>query len=168
MHPDERLSPAGDPGRLAIRQLTASDRPALAFVFRRLGDRSRYQRFLGIKTSLSSPELDRLTSVDHWHHEALIACSPTPRTPIGVARYARCEQFDLAELAVTVADDWQRRGVGRTLLTALRAQALHAGIRRFTATLLSDNHGALALAKEFDRSAVIGQDTGEAKLMLQL
>jgi len=168
VHPDERLSPAGDPSQLAIRQLTPCDRPALAFVFRTLGARSRYQRFHGIKTSLSSPELDRLTSVDHWHHEALIAWSPTPRTPIGVARYARCEAFDLAELAVTVADPWQRRGVGRALLLALRALALHAGIRRFTATLLWENHGALALAKELDRSAVVGQDTGVAELMLQL
>src|SRR5271155_1689525 len=124
------LLPAG----VLIRELASFDRAAIAFAFGRLGEQSRYQRFLAVKPRLSERELDRLTAVDHWHHEALIAWSPPPpRAPIAVARYVRQADFDAAELAIAVSDDWQRRGVGRALLLGLRERAMRAGVRRFTA-----------------------------------
>jgi GNAT superfamily N-acetyltransferase len=132
---------------LEIRELTAGDRPALEFIFRRLGDESRYQRFLTPKRTLSPPEVGRLITVDHWHHEALIAWSPVPRAPVAVARYIRGRQFDVAELAVTVVDEWQRRGVGTELSRALRDRAHRAGIRCFTATMLWGNRGALEVVR---------------------
>jgi RimJ/RimL family protein N-acetyltransferase len=149
---------------MLIREVTAADRAALAYVFDHLGEQSRYQRFLSINSELGARELDRLIDVDHWHHEALIACSPIPRAPIGVARYVRGEEFDLAELAIAVVDDWQRRGVGAQLALALRDRALRAGIRRFTATMLSSNRGALALARRLGPCAVIRADTDVIEL----
>lgn len=156
--------PGTAPVGLLIRELTAADRVALALIFRRLGERSRYQRFLGIKTELGAPELDHLTDVDHWHREAVIAWSPVPRAPIGVARYVRCDEFDLAELAITVVDDWQRRGVGGELLLALRERALRAGIHRFAATMLRSNRGALALARRLGPDAAVRTHGGVVEL----
>jgi acetyltransferase len=132
---------------LVIRPLQPGDGPVLTFVFRRLSEQSRYQRFLTAKRRLSDAELARLTAVDHWHHEALIAFSPLPRAPIAVARYVRADAFDVGELAVTVVDAWQRRGVGVALTEALGERAARAGIRRFRATLLRGNRGALALVR---------------------
>jgi GNAT superfamily N-acetyltransferase len=117
----------------------------LAFVFQRMGEQSRYQRFLVAKRRLSEADLARLTAVDHWHHEALVAFSPVPRAPIAVARYVRAGDFDVGELAVAVVDDWQRRGVGGALTAALGERAARAGIRRFRATVPRGNRGALAL-----------------------
>lgn len=142
-------------GGLLIRELESSDRPALLFMFRRLGERSRYQRFLGVKHALSTLELGYMTNLDHWHREALIAWSLPPRSPIGVARYVRSEDFDLAEVAVTVVDEWQRRGVGRLLVLELRERAMRAGIRRFSATMFRDNPGAMALARCFGPIAAV-------------
>ena len=157
MSVSERLPLAPD---LLVRELAACDRPALAFVFGRLGPRSRYQRFLAAKPELDARELERFARVDHWHHDALIAFSPPPRAPVAVARYVRLEDFDTAELAVEVVDAWQRRGVGRALVLALRDRALRAGIRRFRATLLRENRGARALVRELGRveRATIGAD----------
>lgn len=132
---------------LLIRELTPADRPALLFLFGRLGPQSRYQRFLTGKRELTAADLNQLTNVDHWHHEAVLALSPVPRAPVGVARYVRGQDFDQAEVAVTVVDAWQRRGVGSQLLAALKIRALQAGIRVATASLLRDNRGALALAR---------------------
>jgi acetyltransferase len=131
---------------LLIRPYTPLDRPALEFMFGRLSPESRYQRFLTAKRALTAADLARLTAVDHWHHEALLAFSPWPRTPIGIARYVRTEDFDVAEIAVTVVDAWQRRGVGTALMEALRERAAAAGVRRFTYTMLPENRGARALA----------------------
>jgi RimJ/RimL family protein N-acetyltransferase len=142
-------------GGLLIRELASADRFALVFMFSRLGEPSRYQRFLAIKPQLTSADLDFLTDVDHWHHEAVIAFSPPPRAPVGVARYVRSREFDLAEVAVTVVDDWQRRGVGIELMLALRERALRAGIGRFTAMVLRDNRGALRLARRFGTTRAV-------------
>jgi len=132
---------------LAIRELAGADRAVLRFVFGRLGADSRYARFHSVKRELHAADLELLTDVDHWHAEALVAWSPVPRAPIGVGRYVRGPDFDVAELAFAVADEWQGRGVGRALALAVRERAIHAGIRRFTATVLADNRGALALAR---------------------
>ncbi len=146
---------AAHPDGLAIRELARSDQAALGFVFRRLGPDSRYQRFLTPKRELSRGELVRLTDVDHWHHQALIAWSPSPRAPIGVARYVRGDDFDVAELAVVVSDNWQRAGVGAELMRVLAQHAHRAGIRRFTATALAGNRGAIAVARRLDDSLTV-------------
>src|SRR5271155_2178755 len=133
------LLPAG----VLIRELASFDRAAIAFAFGRLGEQSRYQRFLAVKPRLSERELDRLAAVDHWHHEAPIPWSP----PLAAPRYVRRADFDAAELAVAVTDEWQRRGVGCALVRELRERAMRAGVRRFTAVTLAGNPGAHALAR---------------------
>jgi RimJ/RimL family protein N-acetyltransferase len=120
----------------------------VAFTFGHLSQRSRYQRFFMAKMELTPRELAWLVDVDHWHHEALIAYSPPPRAPIGIARYVRLDAFDLAEVAIEVVDGWQRRGVGTALMAALYERALRAGIRRVTMTMLRENQGARALARK--------------------
>jgi acetyltransferase len=131
---------------ILVRPLTHSDRPAVAFALRHLGPRSRYRRYLtAAPLAVGAPELDRLLAVDHWHHEVLIACHLAPRIPVGVCEYVRTDDFETAELAIAVADDWQRHGVGRQLLAELRERAWTAGVRRLSATVLRENVGALAL-----------------------
>jgi GNAT superfamily N-acetyltransferase len=162
-------APTIDPdARVVIRELTRSDRAAVAFAFSRLGKRSRRQRFMAFKPSLSPRELDRLTDVDHWHHEALIALSPPPRAPVGTARYIRLDEFDIAEVAVDVVDAWQQRGVGRALMLALRERALRAGIRGFRATMLRDNRGAQALSRELGPRTHVSASGPEIEVVIAL
>jgi GNAT superfamily N-acetyltransferase len=143
---------------IAVRPLAPSDRRALLFGFAHLSDRSRYQRFLGAVPELRGSQLERLMAVDHWHHEALVAWATGPRRPVAVARYVRAEgDFDLAEVAVAVCDDWQRRGIGRLLAAELGAAARRAGIRSFAGTLLADNRAALRLAAGLGRPVVRGR-----------
>jgi RimJ/RimL family protein N-acetyltransferase len=46
---------------------------------------------------------------------------------------------DLAELAVAVVDDWQGRGMGTGLVTAINARAREEGIERYHAIVSADN-----------------------------
>jgi GNAT superfamily N-acetyltransferase len=91
--------------------------------------------------------------VDHWHHEVLIALHCGPRVPIGVAEYVRTDDFEQAEIAIAIADEWQHQGAGRALMAELRRRALKAGIRRITATTLYDNPGAVHLLHELGPAA---------------
>jgi GNAT superfamily N-acetyltransferase len=156
------------PGELLIRPLCSADRHALKFEFDRLSEESRYQRFLAPKRKLTSGDLDYMLDVDHWHHEALIAWSPLPRSPIADACYVRRDQFDLAEVAITVVDQWQRAGVGRALLSALRDRAAAAGIRRFTASMFLDNRGALALMRELGPLRVVARGGAVVEMVADL
>jgi GNAT superfamily N-acetyltransferase len=133
---------------IEIRPLTHSDRAAVAFALRHLGERSLYQRYLVSYGPPIRREVARLLSVDHWHHEVLLAFHAHPRIPIGVGEYVRADTFDVAEIAIAIGDDWQHQGVGRALMRELRLRALAAGIRRFSATTLYENHAALALIRE--------------------
>jgi RimJ/RimL family protein N-acetyltransferase len=139
---------------ITIRTLAPSDEHALAFMFSRLSERSRYQRYFTARPTLSARELRDLLGVDHWHHEALIAFSPPPRAPIGVARYVRLDEFDAAEIAVEIIDEWQHHGVGTVLLAALADRARAAGIRRFHMSMLRDNRAARSLAGHFGPAIV--------------
>jgi len=129
-----------DGSTVLIRQVRGTDAPLLADGFARLSARSRQLRFLGPKKMLSAAELRYLTYVDHHDHEAIGALSLAEGRGVGVARYIRdADDPRAAEIAVTIADDWQGRGLGTELLTRLSDRARQAGIGRFTATVSADN-----------------------------
>jgi RimJ/RimL family protein N-acetyltransferase len=153
---------------MTVRPLDRSDRAAVAFVFARLSARSRYQRFMFPRRDPTRAELERLVSIDHWHQESVIAFAEAPRRPIGEARYVRLDEFDVADIAVEVIDDWQRRGVGRALLRELRDRALRAGIRHFHASMLAENRGARVLCDGLGRTEVVGLDHGALELVIHL
>ena len=129
-----------DGSTVLIRQVRGTDAPMLADGFARLSTRSRQLRFLGPKKMLSGAELRYLTEVDHHDHEAIGALSPAEGRGVGIARYIRdADDPEAAEIAVTIADDWQGRGLGTELLVRLSDRARQAGIGRFTATVSADN-----------------------------
>jgi len=129
-----------DGSRVLIRPVRSTDAPLLADGFARLSARSRQMRFLTNKSTLSAAELRYFTEVDHHDHEALGALSPADGRGVGIARYVRDRDDPrAAEIAVTIADDWQGRGLGTELLARLSGRARQAGIRRFTALVAADN-----------------------------
>jgi RimJ/RimL family protein N-acetyltransferase len=152
---------AGRPGRAAgrrvvlrdgsevvIRQVRSSDAPLLADGFARLGPESRQLRFLRRKDELTPAELRYFTDIDHHDHEALGALDQTDGRGVGVARYVRdASDPHSAEIALTVVDDWQGRGLGTELLAQLSGRARAAGIRRFTALVSADNAAMTALLR---------------------
>jgi ribosomal protein S18 acetylase RimI-like enzyme len=135
-----------DGARLRVRPIDPADREPLADAFARLSDRSRLQRFLAPKARLSTRELDYLTDVDHVSHEALVAIDETTGEIVGVGRYATGHGGGVvADMALAVADAWQRRGIGHGLAVRLVERARANGIARLTGSTLADNLGARTL-----------------------
>ena len=78
---------------------------------------------------------------------------------VGVARYEPWDQEDAAEVAIVIQDYWQGRGLGAILLNELLRAGDAAGIRRFHAYVLADNHRMLTLlARHTDVQAREPQD----------
>jgi RimJ/RimL family protein N-acetyltransferase len=135
---------------LIIRPVTRADRGRLADAFARLGRESRYERFLHPKPQLSDAELDYFSDVDGVTHDALAAVDPRDGSFVGVARYAVLDDRAMsADLAFSVIDEWQGRGVGTVLLGELLPRAAANGIERFVALTLRDNAPARALLARY-------------------
>ena len=146
--PEGRLVVLRDGSAVAIRQVRSTDAPLLADGFARLSPESRRLRFLRRKDELSAAELRYFTDVDHHDHEALGALDHAAGRGVGVARYVRdAGDPHAAEIALTVVDDWQGRGLGTELLAQLSGRARAAGIRRFTALVSADNAAMTALLR---------------------
>ena len=128
-----------------VRPIDSRDADAFSAWFGRLSDESRRRRFLGPKPRLSARELTYLTEVDHVRHTALVAVDASGAL-IGEARYATERPGDrTADIAVTVADEWQGRGVGSRLAARLIEAARANGMTRLTAITLWDNAAAGSL-----------------------
>jgi GNAT superfamily N-acetyltransferase len=149
--------PEGAP--IVIRPIRDDDGPLLVDGFARLSSESRRLRFLGGKSVLTSNDVRYLTDVDHRDHEALVAVDLDGRG-VGVARFVRDRHRGrTAEVAIVVVDEWQRRGVGRQLLSRLAQRADDEGVRCFTGVMADDNVGVVALLRAAgSRLAITGID----------
>jgi RimJ/RimL family protein N-acetyltransferase len=86
--------------------------------------------------------------VDHHDREALAALNHADGRGVGIARYIRhADDPHAAEIAVTIVDDWQGRGLGTELLMRLSGRARCEGIHRFTALVAEDNTAMAGLLR---------------------
>jgi RimJ/RimL family protein N-acetyltransferase len=157
-----------DGSTVLIRPVRSMDAPLLADGFARLSPQSRWMRFLGTKTSLSAAELRYLTDVDHHDHEAIGALSAADGRGVGIARYVRdTNDPRSAEIAVTIVDDWQGRGLGTELLARLSDRARQAGIDRFTALVSTQNAAMAGLLRKLG-ACLVGRRPGTVEYEVAL
>ncbi len=156
-----------DGAEVRVRPLEPSDRDALAAAFERLSDESRYRRFLGPVEHLGPSTQSYLTDVDHHDHEALAAFDPEGDL-VGVGRYVREDGGATAEAAVTVADEWQGRGLGTALTALLAERALDEGIGTFTASMLAENRDMFELLATVGSVQVTGREGGTIEVEVAL
>jgi acetyltransferase len=112
-----------------------------------MSPRSRYLRFAAPMPSMSEPLLDQMMRLDASRHVVYAALTLDEMAIVGVARFVRTDQKDVAEAAITIADDWQGHGLGFELLRSIVEHARAADIERLIATTLSENGAALRLAR---------------------
>jgi GNAT superfamily N-acetyltransferase len=135
-----------DGTRLAVRALERKDKDALREGIEHLSPDSRYLRFFSALNTVSAAQLGYLTTLDHQRHEALVAIVPSTDEGIALARYVvEAQEPITAEVAVTVNDAWQGRGVGTALLHRLADYAHTRGVARFSALILPENAPMLRL-----------------------
>lgn len=158
-----------DGSRVRIRQGGSSDRELLRRGFERLSPESRYRRFLTPMPELTEDVLRYLTEIDHHDHESMIALEEDTGEGIGVARYVRDpDRPEAAEVAVTVIDDWQGRGLGTLLLEVISARAREDGITTFTALMLATNKEMMDLFNRLDPVRITDQAAGTVEIEVSI
>ena len=133
-----------DGARLPVRPMRPEDVELELAFFRGLSERSRYQRFMQQLSELPPRLLARFTQLDYDRELALVALDEGRFVSVG--RYAPNPDGTTAEFALTVADEWQGKGIGRALLERLCSSARDAGYAALYGNILADNHDMLHLA----------------------
>ena len=131
-----------DGSAIALRPLGAGDGQLLAAGFERLSPVSRYRRFLSPVPRLTDSMLAFLTSVDGSDHRAWggLVDEPGGVVGAGVVRWVRSKtEPGVAEMAVTVIDDYQGRGLGGLLVDVAVLDAFAHGVDRFEGLVLGEN-----------------------------
>jgi len=135
-----------DGSRVRVRPIRPEDAELELRFFRRLSERSRYHRFMQHLPELPPRMLARFTQLDYDRELALVALDPESGEFIAVGRYAPNADGTSAEFALTVADEWQGKGVGSALLKRLCQAARDAGYRALYGYILAGNREMLELA----------------------
>ena len=151
---------------LTVREITIDDIERLRRMFNRLSPDTVYRRFFSPIHEPSRTALLWLTSVDHDHREALVALDGDEI--VGVARYDTRAGGHAAEVAVTVEDAWQHRGLGKRLTKRLARRAVDRGIESFEATVMPDNRQALGLLRKLSPDASVRFDSGSYEATMPL
>ena len=119
-----------DGGTVHVRPVRPSDAERLVAFHSRLSHQSVYYRFFSPRPRLSQDDVTRFTTVDYDDRMALVALLGDDL--IGIASYDRWPGRREAEVAFTVDDEHQGRGVATVLLEHLAVIARSHGMTRFT------------------------------------
>lgn len=139
---------------LRLRPIRPDDDWRLAEMLNAADHRARRQRFPnGSRGAVSAAQLQGLTQVDQRRHVAWVVTLPGGPFEtegggdwlVAEGRYRIAPDGCNAELALMVADAWQRQGIGRWLLRALASHAGQAGVRALHAELSASDTPAVAL-----------------------
>jgi len=141
---------------VTIRPIRLTDVVMESEFIHRLSSETKQFRFLATVNELPAPELVRLCNVDKKHSMAFVATvrQDGREVEIGVSRYAPNSHSDVREVAVTVADEWQHRGLGASLMNQLIRTARTQGIKQLYSVNLSNDTAMSALATELGMSSI--------------
>lgn len=155
-----------------VLPLQRTDRATLAAEFETLAPESRRRRFLAPVMHLSDAMLEHLVDdVDGIDHVALVLCvetRPDVYDPVALARMVRyVDAPDAADLAVTVKDAWQGRGVATALLEVLM-RGRPAGVDRIVTEVFDDNRVSLLMLRHLGHTTVQRLGSGVSEVVVDL
>jgi GNAT superfamily N-acetyltransferase len=129
---DHWIETLNDGSHVLIRPIQAEDRERESDFIERLSPAARHFRFLGEMREASPQLLDQLVNVDYHKTMAFVALVHDNGVlrEVGVSRYAASGDDKHCECAVTVADDWQHRGLAVVLMRHLIGVARRNGFRQ--------------------------------------
>jgi GNAT superfamily N-acetyltransferase len=160
---DEQDVALKDGTAMHLRPIREGDEAGLLALYDRLSPESLYFRFFAVPDK-DAGKAAYLTHVDYEERYAVVA--EAAGAIVGVARWERlADRPGHAEVAFTVADEFQGRGLGGILFRRLAALARGREITIFEAEVLKNNERMLRV---FERSGLptVTRDQGSVLTIL--
>jgi acyl-CoA hydrolase/GNAT superfamily N-acetyltransferase len=158
----EKKATLRDGVEVLLRPIKPTDERMEQELFYSLSDRSIYLRFFSSMGAMPHERVQYYTTIDYEDQMAIVAILEDDREEqmIGVGRYVRDKDSDMAELALLVHDDWQGKGLGTLLHEYLEQIAQSRNIGGFRAEILDQNKRALHVFTKLGRKARTTFDRG--------
>jgi len=154
--------------RILIRGINSEDKHHFRNGINRLSLKSVYYRFNNPLYELNERDLDYFTEVDQVNHVAIgaLALDEQEKPGVGVARFIRLKnESSVAELAITVIDDYQKQGVGSLLLNEILSLANDREVKFFRIFLHTERRYLLQRLLKMDgRIKKVSGETLEVEL----
>jgi GNAT superfamily N-acetyltransferase len=148
-----RTTMALDDGtQINFRPIHPTDEPRMRDLFYALSQQSVYYRWMSHLKRMPRKEIQNYVYIDHREQVAIVGTLPESHGEeiIAVGGYFLNPKTNRAEVAFTVLDDWQNRGIGTYLLGQLIQVAKRYGIAGFTAEVLRQNKAMQAVFHNAD------------------
>jgi acyl-CoA hydrolase/GNAT superfamily N-acetyltransferase len=130
-----------------MRPIKMTDETLLKDLFYSLSDNSLYRRFISRRKDMPHERLQEFVIIDYSREVSIVATITQEEKEIvvGMGQYNVDPNTHTAEVAFTVRDDYQNRGIGNELLSYLTLLARKQGLLGFTAEVLMENRPMLHL-----------------------
>ena len=145
-----------------VRAITAGDGAGLTRFYAALSPDSFESRFHGAGGGIRGSVARYLCGPDHDHREGLVAeAIDADGRPVIIGHVCiEPSNTEEAEMAIAVADAWQRQGVGRAMLAEAILWAQAHGIERLVASVRWGNGAILGLIESMGRPVTFGDCDG--------
>jgi GNAT superfamily N-acetyltransferase len=152
-------------GRPTLAGFETCDSELLKAFLDRLSSSSVYRRFFSPAVKFEQFAASLRTN-GQFERDAIVAldCGEV----VGVAQYSRRAGSDGADMAIVVADAWQRQGVGRELVAALADRGVAAGVTIFAVSIQGDNFAALGLLRQLAPGVRLAFAAGVGEAVIHL
>lgn len=161
--------PVKDNTYLCFKTLGIGDREKFIEGFGKLSQKSRYKRFFGFMKELTEEQIVGFLDTDKKDHIAWTAFDfvNDEAIGVGVGRFKRSKiNPKEAEMALTVIDEYQGKGIGAVLLAILYYLASKSDIEILNGIILHENN---KLIKRFiDLGATIIRTKNEYEMTLPI
>lgn len=143
----ESVETLADGTEVLVRPIKVTDEGLIREFHYQLSEETVYRRYRRPLKALPHRERVRLVNVDYEREMALVVVirRDVREELLGVGRYFVDEETRIAEMAFTVRDDWQDRGIGSLLMSKLIAIARERELAALEAHTQADNHRMIAI-----------------------
>ena len=158
---------------VTLRAARTDDGPKIRRAFRNLERETVYTRFFGYKDDVSDAELARIIGADFERAVALLVTIGTgaDEVVVGGASYVVVDPAATersAELAFTVEEDFQGRGIASLLMRHIIAIARSKGLAQLEADVLSRNLPMLSVFRHCGLPMTVRQEGDVIHAILSL